>query len=245
MDIANNKPLRKPLTFYLVAAGYLAAMVLNIFQIYSLDRDIYPHDVLFIILYPVAAYGIFKVKRWGWYLVVGHILFLLIINVVLAMRLGYVIDALFIQLNLLLVFFLWYFLRSSVRSPFHNPALRWWERQHTRYGATFEVTLRKASDPALCVDGINLSSRGCFVKLADDQNVALHDHVEVELKYDEFEPLHARGRVTWVTGGSEFNPKGAGIAFSRPDRANRLLLKAIMRVVRDRGVKTSENTAPA
>ncbi len=65
MDIANDKPLSKPLTLYLVAAGYLGAMVLNIFQIYSQDRGIYPHDVLFIILYPVAAYGIFKVKRWG------------------------------------------------------------------------------------------------------------------------------------------------------------------------------------
>jgi hypothetical protein len=245
MDIANDKPLRKPFTLYLVAAGYLVAMVLYIVQVYQQTTPTYMFQILFIALFPVAAYGIFRVRRWGWYLVVSHMLFLLIANVVLAIKLGELDNQLFIQLNLLLVFLLWYFLRSSVRSPFHNPALRWWERQHSRYGATFEVTLRKGSDPALSVDGINLSSGGCFVRLADDQNVALHDRVEVELKYDEFEPFHASGRVTWVAGGSEFNPKGAGIAFSRPDRANRLLLKAIMRVVQDRGVKTSESTAPA
>ncbi len=245
MDIANDKPLSKPLTLYLVAAGYLIAMVLYIGQVYYQTSPIYMFQILFIALFPVAAYGIFRVRRWGWNLVVGHMLFLLIANVVLAIKLGELNNQLFIQLNLSLVFLLWYFLRSSVRSPFHNPALRWWERQNARYGATFEVPLRKGSDPALSVDGINLSSGGCFVRLADDQNVALHDRVEVELKYDEFEPFHARGRVTWVTGGSEFNPKGAGVAFSRPDRANRLLLKAVMRVVQDRWVKTSESAATA
>ena len=63
MVTADTKSSRKPLTLDLVAAGYLGMMVLNIVQIYSQDRSIYPHDILFIVFYPVVAYGIFKVRR--------------------------------------------------------------------------------------------------------------------------------------------------------------------------------------
>ncbi|MFQ5937888.1 MAG: PilZ domain-containing protein [Acidiferrobacterales bacterium] len=238
------QPTKKPLLLYLIAAGYLGAMVLNMYQIYSWGRDIYVHDVVFTILYPVAAYGIFKVRRWGWYLVVGHIIFLVAGNVVLAVQYNYYDDVLLLQLNLLLVFFLWYFLRKSVRSPFHNPALRWWERQHPRYGATFKVTLRNEAGDTLIMDGVNLSIGGCFVKLADDDSVAMHDHFDVELKYEHFDTFRAKGQVTWLTERSELNPKGAGIAFARPDRANRLLLKSILRMVESRWVKSAEG-APA
>lgn len=244
MQAADTKPLRKPLTLDLVAAGYLGMMVLNIVQIYSQGRSIYPHDILFMLFYPVVAYGIFRVRRWAWSLVVGHIIFLLASNLILAVKDGYFDDLLFIQFNLLLVFFLWYFLRTSVRSPFHNPALRWWERQHARYGATFQVALRNESGDLIKAEGVNLSTGGCFIRLADDQNVVLNDRFEVELRYEDFEPFCTKGRVTWVTGGSELNPKGAGIAFSRADRANRLLLRSIMKLVESRWIKSAEG-APA
>ncbi len=244
MTTADIKSLRKPLTLDLVAAGYLGMMVFNIVQIYSQGRSIYPHDILFLVFYPVVAYGIFKVRRWAWSLVIGHIIFLLVSNIILAAKDGYFDDLLFVQFNLLLVFFLWYFLRSSVRSPFHNPALRWWERQHTRYGATFQVTLRKESGETIKGDGVNLSKGGCFIKLADDQDIAINDRVEVELRYEDFEPFCTKGRATWVTGSSELNPKGAGVAFSRADRANRLLLKSIMELVESRWLKSTEG-APA
>jgi hypothetical protein len=241
MAIADTKPLRKPLTLNLVAAGYLGVMVLNIVQIYSQGRSIYPHDVLFLVLFPVAAYGIFKVRRWGWYLVIGHTLSLLIINVVLTVKFGYFFDQLFIQFNLLLLFFLWFFLRKSVRSPFHNPALRWWERQHSRYGATFRVTLRNESGDVVTGEGVNLSMGGCFIKLADDRNITTKDRFEVELRYDDFEPFHTKGRVTYIRPGSELGPKGAGIVFSRADRPNRLLLKAILKMVESRWIKSAES----
>ena len=199
---------------------------------------------MFLVLYPVAAYGIFKVRKWGWYLVVGHSLFLLIGNIVLAVQYGYYDDILTIQLVVLLAFFLWFFLRKSVRSPFHNPALRWWERQHTRFGATFKVTLRNARGETMHVDGVNLSVGGCFVKLDDSQDMARHEPVDVELKYDDFDPVRVKGHVTWVTPRSELNPKGAGIVFTNADRQNRALLKAILRTVQTRWVE-SAHSAPA
>ncbi len=243
MVIDDTKSLRKPLTLDLAAAGYLGMMVLSIVQIYSQDRSIYPHDILFMVFYPVVAYGIFKVRRWAWSLMVGHIIFLLVGNLILAVIDDYFDDVLFIQFNLLLVFFLWYFLRSSVRSPFHNSALRWWERQHARYGATFQVTLRNESGDTIKVDGVNLSKGGCFVRLANDQDIAQKQRFEVELRYKDFAPFHTRGRAMWVSGSSELNPKGAGIVFSRADRANRLVLKEIMKEVESRGAKLAEGAA--
>ncbi len=232
------------MTLDLVAAGYLGMMVLSIVQIYSQGRSIYPHDILFMIFYPIVAYGIFKVRHWAWSLLVGHIIFLLVGNIILAVKDGYFDDVLFIQFNLLLLFLLWCFLRINVRSPFHNPALRWWERQHARYGATFQVTLRNESDDTIKVDGVNLSKGGCFVTLANDQDIAQKQRFEVELRYEDFAPFHTRGRAMWVSGGPELNPKGAGIVFSRADRANRLVLKEIMKEVKSRWAKSAEG-APA
>jgi hypothetical protein len=240
----DSSQFKKPLSLYLVAAGYLGAMVLNIAQIYLQGRHVYPHDIVFLVLYPAAAYGIVKVRRWGWYLVVAHIIFLLVANTVIAVNFGFLGDQLFIQLNLLLLFFLWFFLRRSVRSPFHNPALRWWERQQPRYGATFRVVLRTSEGDAINADGINLSTGGCFVKLAGGQTLTQGDRLELELKYEDFEPFHTKGRVSWASPGSEFNPRGIGIAFSRPDRANRIMLKAIMQMVEARWVKSAQG-APA
>ena len=123
-----QKALKKPLSLYLVAAGYLGMMFLQIYQMYEWGRFVsmpYLHDIVFLILYPVAAYGIFKVRKWGWYLVVGHLLFLLMGNVVLLVQYRYYDPVLLPTLIALAVFFLWFFLRKSVRSPFHNPALRW------------------------------------------------------------------------------------------------------------------------
>ena len=240
MDTA-PKALKKPLSLYLVAAGYLGMMFLQIYQMYKWGRFVsmpYLHDIVFLILYPVAAYGIFKVRKWGWYLVVGHLLFLLMGNAVLLVQYRYYDPVLLPMLIALALFFLWFFLRKSVRSPFHNPALRWWERQHTRYGATFKVTLRNARGESMLTDGVNLSAGGCFVKLDDNQNMTRHEPVEVELKYDDFDPFRVTGHVTWVTQRSELNPKGAGIAFAHADRQNRALLRAILRTVQARWIES-------
>ncbi len=241
MAAAHNTRLRKPLALYLVAGGYLWAMAVNIFAFYSHTRSLYPYDILFVILYPVAAYGIYKVRPWGWYLVVAHLVFLFIGNILLALKFGRLDQQMLIQLNVLLIFFLWFFLRSSVRSPFHNPALRWWERQHNRYGATFQVVLHNESGDAITADGVDLSMGGCFIKLAEDQNVALNDPVELELRYEDLEPFCTKGRIAWVTAASALNPKGAGVAFSRTDRANRLLLKGILRLAESRWLRSAEN----
>jgi hypothetical protein len=244
MSISEEKQLKKPLSLTLVAIGYVAVMVLHSAQIYAQGRALYPHDFLLLALYPVAAYGIFKVRWWAWSLVVAHIIFLIASNVILAVADNHYDDALLIQLNLLLLFFLWFFLRKSVRSPFHNPALRWWERQHPRFGANFGVTLRTANGDAIRGDGINLSRGGCFVKLEPGQSLALKDRVEVSLRYEDFDSFQGKGQVTWVTEGSELNPKGVGIAFSRPDRVNRLVLRAMLKLVEARWRK-SEQAAPA
>ncbi len=242
MPAAETK-LRKPISLYLLAAGYLGAMLLHILHIYLRQRHIYPHDVVLLVLYPIAAYGIYRVRRWGWYLVVSHILFLLISNSVLAIQLRTLNDILMIQLNLLLLFFLWFFLRHSVRSPFHNPALRWWERQHKRYGASFKVMLRKAAGGVINTQGINLSSGGCFVELGEGQELSVKDRLDIELSYEDFEPYRAKGRVTWVSSGGEVNPRGAGIAFTRADRPNRMLLSAILRLVEARWMKAAQHTS--
>lgn len=236
--------MKKPIGLYVVATGYLVAALLTFIEGFWVTRELYPHHFLFMLLYPVVAYGVFRVKRWGWYLIISHIGFLLVSNVMLAIWLGDLRPRLLIELNLLLVFFLWYFLRSSVRSPFHNPALRWWERQFPRFGAVFEATLNHSAKDALMEihgEGINISMGGCFVKLHGADALVLHDELDLELKYEDFEPFRTRCKAMWLAEPDSNNPRGAGMQFIGTDRVNRSLLKGIIALAKSRWLRSGKS----
>lgn len=236
--------MKKPIGLYVVATGYLLAALATFIEGFWVTESFYPHHYLFMLLYPAVAYGVFKVRRWGWYLIVGHIGALLVSNVMLSIWLGDLRPRLLLELNLLFVFFLWYFLRRSVRSPFHNPALRWWERQHPRYGAVFAAKVRRGEGEGgleLDGEGINLSMGGCFVELLRADELNHGDEVRIELQYEDFEPFRCSAKVTWLTEPDSENPRGAGIQFAKIDRVNRALLKGIIAVVKSRWLRQGKS----
>lgn len=240
--------MKKPLALYLVAGGYLLAAVLNLVDGFVRFGELFPHHYLFMVFYPAVAYGVFRVRKWGWYLIVGHILFLLVGNAATLVLAAGELDQwpiLFLELNLLLVFFLWYFLRTSIRSPFHNPALRWWERQHPRYGARFETTIRTKAGETVVGKGVNLSLGGCYVEIEESAQLEKDELVDFELRYEKHEPLRAQGRVSWISDGSGANVRGAGIALLRLDRLQRERMRTILADVEARWKQATADSGPA
>ncbi len=230
--------MRKPIGLYAVGIGYLAAALATLVEGIWLADELYPHHYLFMILYPLVAYGVFKVRRWGWYMLIGHIGFLFVSNILMWNWLGDLRPRLLFELNLLLLFFLWYFLRRSVRSPFHNPALRWWERQTPRFGAVFAATLKRNGEDVMNGEGINISAGGCFVKLQGAVELVLHDELDIELMYENFDTFKTRCQVMWLAEPDSGNPRGAGIQFVSTDRVNRSLLKGIISVAKSRWLRS-------
>ena len=230
-----TKQLRKPLTLYLAGFGYLASAVFYGVEGFRLEESFYPHHLAFMALYPVCAYGIIRVRRWGWFLVIGHIGGLLLTNAILAIFFSEFTLRLFVEMNLLFIFFLWFFLRRSVRSPFHNPALRWWERQYPRFGLEFDATLRDGAGSEFHGAGINISLGGCFVKLEGADALNKGDVLDIELAHAGDAPFTSRCRVMWLAEPGGDNPRGAGVEFIRPTRTAKKLLRGIIETARGGG----------
>jgi hypothetical protein len=216
-----SEKIRKPVLVYLVGVGYSCAPLICVLQNRLADRPFDWHDILLMVLYPIVGYGLLRFRRWGWYLLLAHAAFLFVNNAVIGLLFGGVNRPILLQLNLLILFLVWYFLRRSVSSPFHDPALRWWERQNPRYGAVFTAVFRRPDATEGTGTGFNISAGGCFVCLEDDHGLAEGEAVDLELPPKRGEPFHSRARVAWLADGSGDNPRGAGLQFHRTDKANR------------------------
>ncbi len=222
---------RKPILVYLVATGYFVAPLINVWQGWMYARPLDWHDLLLMSLYPLVGYGLMRFRAWGWYLLIAHAAFLFVNNAIVGLFFGGVDRPMLLQLNLLILFLLWYFLRRSVSSPFHDPALRWWERQSPRHGATFDASFTHPEHGAGTGTGFNLSDGGCFVCLDNGHRLGLNDLIDLELRTSDLEPFTTAARVAWLSDGGDDGdgtPRGAGMEFRRTDAPNRRRLLEIL-----------------
>jgi len=92
---------KRPLVIKLIALGYLLAPVSFIVQYFIFSKSsifqastwmtlLTPYKLSLIILPPIVAFGIFKMRQWGWYLSLVHMFFILGNNTLsfLAMGIG-------------------------------------------------------------------------------------------------------------------------------------------------------------
>jgi len=226
---------RKPILVYLVAIGYFLAPLINVWQGWIYARPLDWHDILLMSLYPIVGYGLIRFRSWGWYLLIVHAVFLFVNNAIVGLVFGGVDRPMLLQLNLLILILLWYFLRRSVSSPFHDPALRWWERQSPRHGATFAASFKHTDHGEGSGTGFNLSDGGCFVCLEEGHGLSENDLVDLELHAMELEPFSTQARVAWLSDGSDGSPRGAGMEFRHTNSANRRRLLEMLSQARTHG----------
>ena len=226
----------RPVAIVVMSLAYVGVAGTSLLEALGSNTGVTGHDYLISGLYLAVAYGLIRMRPWGWYLVVAHASFLLALHSVNALT-GTGVDRwLSIQLNVVVLFVIWFVARRSVRSPFHDPAMRWWERQHPRHGVSFDVRYRIPNDPSdYQATGLNLSYGGCFIALPGDQDLVRSQRMRLTLSLNGFEPLQLDGRVAWTSGTLPGEPdkqaRGAGIQFARMPAKSRRALTELLKAI--------------
>lgn len=170
----------------------------------------------------VVAYGIYKVRLWGYY-------FFLALSV---SYISIILKEFFSEPkpeNYLLVlgasflsFFVALFLQKHVAAPYFNPRIRWWEtapRIITKLAAHFKV-----DGTPKPIDVLDLSRTGAFVTLSDEGALSAGDLVYTHLVHRDIS-LDIMSRVVRF----DTNRKGYGLMFLEMKRSEKIELQKLLK----------------
>lgn len=177
-----------------------------------------------------AGFGIWEMRRWAWHLFIGCNLFITYYSAVLAADHGTTHHRLVAYL--IFIFIIWVGLSFRVtremRVPYFLPRIRWWE-SNPRYRLIVPVQVaRQASQnrEAQTLDGeiLDLSTRGCFIKIRHDFQADEPLRLKFELFGLDFD---IEGTVVWRPLSTVTHPKGLGVKFGAMQRPQKRGLRAI------------------
>lgn len=173
------------------------------------------HVCMMMALTPVVGYGIWAVKEWGYYLLMGHSMFLFINNVVIYAvhytSLPIWVVAVF---NLAILGIILTFVRKEVKAPYFNPKVRWWENAARYYYKDMRILVKEFNTDKLLfqANSFDLSETGIFV--ATDNSVRPGEKYSFELILVDNSMLYTDGEVVWINPKEKgFFPKGFGCKF--------------------------------
>ncbi len=240
---------KRPLVIRVLSYLYFAAPIFIILEI-MLSYGVGPirafafinwHAAFMMLLTPIVGYGIWSVTKWGYYLLLGHSVFLIFNNIVL-----YAVNATPVPLwvvltfNVLLLGVIVTFVRKEVHAPYFNPRLRWWEQAARYYYDKMRIIVKKVGTDKTIFEAksFDISETGAFVVASN--KVAVGDKFSLELVLADKSMLYTDGEVVWVNKPKKTdNPAGFGCKFMNH---NNLFRKRIRFHLMDINAKMKERT---
>ena len=205
----------------LVPAVYLgrAWLVLNKSPLQMNPLGLYLLASITIVSFTVA-YGVWKVRRWGFYALV-------IFGALTAILDLYTLDkenfawnwwfALDIAAALAGVFLIF---QEEVRKPYFDPNIRWWETANRiRHDVAATLFYKNQKEDILILD---ISATGCFSEVDAPLEIGQEVKIKVMNLLQEFESEA-------IVVRKNTDPSGYGLKFKNPTRENRKILKKILR----------------
>lgn len=172
----------------------------------------------------LAGYGLWEMRRWGWYvflfsnLWIGYESIYLVVNYSESHH-----KVLALAFSLLILIGIVLRVSREVRVPYFFPKIRWWESD-PRYRLSVPAQMERQDGEAMKGEILDLSMGGCFVKLRND----LTQEEAISIAFDLFEmTVKIAGIVVWRSQSTVTHPKGVGIKFSPMDRQQRRVLKSM------------------
>ncbi|RJR29701.1 MAG: PilZ domain-containing protein [Desulfobacteraceae bacterium] len=163
---------KRPLSIIIIALIYILEPVGNILQAAFVndmpvlgESGILSHlvwsDWVILSLFPVTGFGIYMVRKWGWYLFVAFSVTLIVYNVyVYSINPNYELETVLLFIAVV-TFMSAFFLRRHVYAPYFNPRLRWWESAaRYRVGLQTQILTDQGVQTSTTVD---ISETGCFL----------------------------------------------------------------------------------
>jgi len=187
-----------------------------------------PQNQLVMALSALAALGVHRVARWGWYAVfffagVGLWNNWVLLHFPTAMP-RWTVAAASTALAVLALAFL----RPAACRLFHTQSLHWW-RAAPRYRVSAPVELHTGEGEGVVGTLFNLSRTGLFVE-ADLSRLHAVDTLRVRVRLEE-RVLSCRARVVRRCPASATYPEGLGLRFASVPLADRLWLRTALSAV--------------
>jgi len=223
---------KKPLSLKLIALAYLIAPIGNVLQIAYFNhwplkgpRSVFNHlsnyEWMVLAFFPIVAYGIWRVAKWGYFLCLGFAAFLIVQNtyalfvndsyspyvVLLFQLVSFAIAGLFVQ--------------KHIAAPYFNPNMRWWESD-PRYKVDFKAQARMGQTHMKCAI-LDVSMGGCFVELK--KALKLDDLIWIHLSFEKCH-VTALSKIVWVKPGEI---KGYGLMFVSMEKSDETSLHQLIK----------------
>jgi len=215
---------KRPLVIRFLSYLYFAApifLMLEIMLVYGVGprmafHYVNWHVVLMMVLTPTVGYGIWCVKKWGYYLLLVHSALLIFNNIVLyAAKVTPTPLWTVITFNVLLLGVIIAFVRKEVNAPYFNPRLRWWEQAARYYYDKMRIIVKKFGTDKTVFEArsFDISETGAFV--VANNKVSIGDKFSLELVLADKSMLYTDGEVVWVNKPKRTdNPAGFGCRFT-------------------------------
>jgi hypothetical protein len=174
----------------------------------------------------VVAFGIYRVRKWGWFLFITFSALLIAYNLIVYFFLNpnYTPETILLFVMIITVFSA-VFLRKHVYAPYFNPRLRWWETA-SRYRVTLDTVILTNDGMTRC-KLLDLSQTGCFV----DHSAELQEGKTVLLKMRcKGIDIHCEGKVVRKSGEKE-RFSGYGVMFQNVPKDTRKKIKHLIRAL--------------
>jgi hypothetical protein len=171
----------------------------------------------------VSGYGLWEMRRWGWYVFVLANLMIGYGNAVLLTDHGTTHHkVLAFGFSLVALLGVVYRVSREVRVPYFLPRIRWWE-SNPRYRLIVPCKLARSGGETIDAEILDLSSTGAFIKIKSD----VDQDETLSIAFTVFgEPLEFKGIVVWRTQSTVTHPRGIGLKFTAVPKIQRKALKA-------------------
>ncbi len=167
---------------------------------------------IFFISGPIVGFGLLYVKKWGWLSFVIHGCLVFVNNgyylVTGKINLQGIVTLIFLIGGFGLLFF---FVNKEVRSPFFNPATRWWDLEGK---AKIEMdSLVTFTDQTIDAKIYDISLYGCFLKMEPVYNIGEEVKITLDIQHTLRGSLN--GKIVWIARNLKQLPDGIGVKFSK------------------------------
>ena len=227
----------KPVLINIVAAMLLflpaaifAFMAQRTGDLSTLPTTLWSELALLSALSWTAAYGVWRVRLWGYYAFLGFLMAIIGLDIYhLYEDPSKTWQAYIFDLIVVLAGF-WVFQRRNIHEPYFTPQLRWWERA-SRYKTDI---LSKIYTTVGTFEGhvLDLSESGCFIDCDLPLEVGSTSEIFIEWEGCEF---HCRATLVRA---SEF-PRGMGFRFDIVEKSQIQQVATIIRKLRQNSKKSA------
>ncbi|MDZ4676193.1 MAG: PilZ domain-containing protein [Oligoflexia bacterium] len=206
----------KPLSISIIAWAYLLAPLGNIIQVawinnwpYFGPRSVFHHfsnyEWLLLACFPIVAYGIHSVAKWGYFAFLACSAYLLLQNTFMYIKNPAYSIYIVVLFHLVTIGCVGFFLQKHIISPYFNPNLKWWERD-TRFNVNLGAQMRIRQIMIDC-NVLDISKKGCYVDMK--ARLDLGDMVWINLSLGPIQ-FSVLSKVMWHRA---VEPTGYGLMF--------------------------------